>query len=234
MPAARSRNDSIRLLRENLRLRGDLKTVATRISHDLRTPLGSISLTCERLKQQRTAEPFFEPLLGSMQEASRLLGRISFVLKASANPESKRPLHMGEAVASALQQLDHRIFLRKASITQPSEWPEIYGVRGWLEAVWWNLIANSLQHGRTAPRIELGWRKSPRAFRFWAEDNGGGVSREAREQLFQPFHTLHKLDSTRGLGLSIVQRLVELQGGTCGYQPVPGGASFYFTLPATL
>jgi signal transduction histidine kinase len=44
---------------------------------------------------------------------------------------------------------------------------------------------------------------------------------------------LYQLDSGRGTGLALVQRLVELQGGRCGYEPVqPRGSCFYFTLPA--
>ena len=43
---------------------------------------------------------------------------------------------------------------------------------------------------------------------------------------------LHEPDAAHGLGLSIVQRLMELQGGHCGYEPrLEGGSRFYFTLP---
>lgn len=230
MPNTRSRASTSNLQREILRLRGDLITVATRISHDLRTPLNNINIACEMLKHGN--ESFFDSISDSTHEMSRLLGRISFMLKASTRPEAMKAVQMGEPVAMALQRLERLIFVSKASITQPHEWPEVRGVADWLETIWWNLIVNALEHGRTAPRIQLGWRKSSKAFRFQVKDDGGGITPEARGQLFQKFHTLYKLNSKRGIGLSIVQRLVELQGGTCSYQPVPGGASFFFTLPA--
>jgi len=43
---------------------------------------------------------------------------------------------------------------------------------------------------------------------------------------------LHQSGSARGLGLPAVRRLVELQGGSCGYLPEASGAKFFFTLPA--
>jgi len=50
--------------------------------------------------------------------------------------------------------------------------------------------------------------------------------------LFRPFDQLHLLRAP-GLGLSIVQRLVSLQGGRCGYERLNDGSNrFYFTLPA--
>jgi signal transduction histidine kinase len=106
----------------------------------------------------------------------------------------------------------------------------VNGVFPWLEVVWWNLLANALQFGKD--RIELGWQKENGELRFWICDNGAGVPMEKRDKLFQPFHTLHEPDAAHGLGLSIVQRLMELQGGRCRYEPrAEGGSRFYFTLP---
>jgi signal transduction histidine kinase len=58
------------------------------------------------------------------------------------------------------------------------------------------------------------------------------VREDRVNRLFQPFNLLHRLNATRGLGLSLIQRLVQLEGGRAGYEPRKGGgARFYFTLP---
>jgi signal transduction histidine kinase len=223
------------LLRENARLRGDLLTVARRISHDLRTPLGGIITTSEMLKEiiaekNPSSAKLVNPVLNSVDDMNKLIERVSFVLKASANPIFKKRMKMDEAVFRALQSLESRILKKNAAVSEPSSWPDVNGVSGWLEVVWWNLIANALQYGND--RIELGWREEKERFRFWVCDNGGGVPTEKRGKLFQPFDSLHEPDAAQGLGLSIVQRLVELQGGGCGYEPrAEGGLCFYFTLP---
>src|SRR5262245_37626047 len=171
------------LARENQRLRGDLLTIASRISHDLRTPLCGITTACEMLKEVLVENspgdtPFLAPILGSADEVSRLLERVSFVLKASANPNPRVAVPMVRPVSAAMQRLESRIQNKNAVVTEPASWPEVTGVSRWLETIWWNLIANALQHGNDAPRIELGWREGAGFIRFWVCDDGAGVPRD--------------------------------------------------------
>jgi K+-sensing histidine kinase KdpD len=101
-----------------------------------------------------------------------------------------------------------------------------------LELVWTNLLLNSLQHGGPTPRIEVGWKHLETETCFWLRDSGPGVAVAKRARLFHPIDRLNELNAPRGYGLSLVQRLVELQSGTTGYHPDPApGGSFYFTLP---
>ena len=221
------------LLRENARLRGDLLTVARRISHDLRTLLGGILTTSEVLKEtladnNQSSAPLVAPIFHSAEGLAKLIERVSFVLKASVNPVAKEPVKMGDVVFRALQSLESKILKKNIIVAEPASWPEVSGVAVWLEVVWWNLLANAVQHGKS--RIEIGWSREKGGWRFWICDDGGGVPAEKLDKLFQPFDSLHGPDSTQGLGLSIVQRLVELQGGVCGYEPAD--RRFYFTLPA--
>ena len=233
MKAASSQLDA--LVRENARLRGDLRTIATRISHDLRTPLGGIVTPGEVLKEVlKEREPslvtFADSMLDSAEEISRLITRVSFVAKASSNPSPKQTVAMGEVVSETLQRLESLKLKKKATVAEPDSWPEVRGVGTWLGTIWWNLLSNAMQHGGKSPHIELGWRQESEKKRFWVRDHGGGVA-DPNLKLFQPFDSLHELSSGQGLGLSIVQRLVELQGGECGYERHVPVACFFFTLP---
>jgi signal transduction histidine kinase len=69
--------------------------------------------------------------------------------------------------------------------------------------------------------------------RFWVHDNGAGLSADEQRQLFTPFTRLHThRREGHGLGLAIVQQIVNRLGGTAGVQSEPGyGSTFYFTLP---
>lgn len=225
------------LLCENLRLRGDLRTVARRISHDLRTPVGCIHTSSSVLK---VLPPDDAPAIGAMiqtiedssSELSRIIDRVSFVLKASADPSSPIKVAMGPLVGRVLQELASDIEQGAATILQPSDWPEVAGVAPWLEAIWRNLVVNALKHGGPATEVQLGWSVDGGDYRFTVADRGPGISAQREQMLFQPFDQLHQR-STPGLGLSLVQRLVSLQGGACGYARVADGSSvFHFTLPA--
>jgi signal transduction histidine kinase len=166
-------------------------------------------------------------------EIASLIERVSFVLKASVDSPARQTLAMGNVVWAALQRLESRTRKQGAAIVQPEAWPQVEGIASWLEVIWENLVANGLSHGGPTPRIELGWTRDSAEFSFRVRDNGLGVPPERRVQLFRPFDTLHELDAPRGLGLPIVQRLVELQGGRCIFEsPAGGGACFIFTLPA--
>jgi K+-sensing histidine kinase KdpD len=172
-------------------------------------------------------------LFDSVDDVEKLIDRVSRLTNATANPMSKRPVAMEEVVWAVMQRLERQILKIGAVVTGPASWPEVQGVFSWLETVWWNLLVNALQHGREAARIELGWSNNEREFRFWVCDAGGGVASEKINTLFQPFHLLHYQNARKGLGLSIVQRLIELQDGICGYEPgATGGSIFFFTLPA--
>jgi signal transduction histidine kinase len=225
------------LLRENARLRGDLLAIATRVSHDLRTPLGGIVNTGELLQEilaekEPAAAALADSLFTSVDEMSKLIGQIRIVTRASTDSKLKEPVNMAEIIAGVLQRLESRILKKSATVAQPGSWPAVNGVAEWLEFIWWNLLANALQHAGEKPQIELNWQKEKAGFRFHVCDHGGGVPAEVRARLFQPFDSMHQSDGGRGLGLSIVQRLVDLQGGDCVYEANPkGGACFFFTLP---
>lgn len=225
------------LRRENARLRGDLLSIATRVSHDLRSPLGGIVNTAELLREillekNPNDAPLTEPLFTAADELTKLISQIRILTKATADPKPKEWLKMGTVVFGALQRLESRILKKEAMVVEPEFWPEVNGVAEWLEFIWYNLLLNAIQHAGEKPHVELSWQQAKNGFRFQICDHGSGVMAGAAARLFQPFDSLHEPGGTGGLGLSVVQRLVELQGGDCGYtQPPNGGACFYFTLP---
>lgn len=226
------------LTRENARLRGDLFTVGRRLTHDLRTPLMGFSTACDAIIDTlpdagAAREIFAKSITASSEDVARLLDRVSGLLKATAETRAKEAVPMGNAVWAALQRLDRRRLAQGAVMVQPAEWPTVPGNAAWLELIWGNLVANALDHAGKEPRIELGWGKVDGGWLFWIEDGGPGVPARMVAGLFHPFDLLHRANAPRGWGLPIVQRLVELQDGTCGYEPrAGGGARFFFTLPA--
>jgi signal transduction histidine kinase len=225
------------LLQENARMRGDLLTIAHRISHDLRTPLGGINVTSEMLKEMLAdGSPIpgstVNPIFDSTDEIIKLIERVGFVLKASVKPAPKEPVKMGHIVFEVLQKLERKILQKNATVSQPNSWPEVNGVALWLGVIWWNLLSNPLRLAKNPLKMDLGWRDEKGEIQFWVSDDAGGVPSEIRGKLFQPFESLHESDAAPGLGLAIVHRLVSLQGGRCGYVPnSESGSLFYFTLP---
>ncbi len=225
------------LLRENLLLRGDLKTLARRYNHDIRTPLGCINTLCILLTEMSAGDiPPLRETVGAIQEATAeidaLLERVAFIVKATSEPLPAAPFAMGLVVQKVVQQLMAAHERRAIKFQQPAQpWPEVRAVEPWIEFVWTHLLQNALRHGAKNGPIQLGWEMRGTEQRFWVASKGA-VPRAQQAHLLRPFHLLHQQTSA-GLGLSLVERLVALQGGRAGYETgAEDHAVFYFTLPA--
>lgn len=227
-----------RLARENARFRGDLATFGFRIAHDLRTPLGGVMTTtemlCEILGEVSPKHvAFTDPILESADGLVKLIERMSFVAKAVASREPAERVGMMLPFWNAFQRLEGALLTAGATLTHPSEWPSVQAHAAWLEFVWRQLIANALQHGGEGVTIEAGWTPVTGGYRFFVKDSGT-VPPERRALLFHPFERLHEAGAPRGLGLAIVRRLVELDGGRCEFEaPAGGGSVFSFVLRST-
>lgn len=222
----------------NAQLRGDLRTVSRRLGHDLRSPLNCISTTSEAMLDpdesvESPRSKHARTIADSVDEVVKLFERINVVLKATTNPPPRQSVIMEEIVWGALQRLESRMLKAGVTVTKPPAWPIVEGVPAWFDVIWSNLLMNSLQHAGPQARIELGWEKLPDGYRFWLRDSGPGVPEKQESHLFYPIDRLSDLNAPRGLGLPIMHRLVEAQGGRCGYERLTGsGGTFYFTLPA--
>jgi signal transduction histidine kinase len=225
------------LLRENFRLQGDLRTIARRISHDLYTPLGCI-FTCAQVLENTvasdaipTSATMVRNIKECLMEITQLIDRVNFLLRASADPPAAARCEMADVVADVMGQLEPRLQKAGATVAQPELWPEVTGVAPWLQVIWSNLLINAIKHGGPGARIRIDWARGEDGYRFSVESRGTGMSPTIEAGLFRPFDQLHKFHSP-GLGLSIVQRLVDLQGGRCGYERLDGETSrFHFTIP---
>jgi signal transduction histidine kinase len=145
---------------------------------------------------------------------------------------------MAEIVAEVQARLAYMIEEYQAEIIVPADtaWPRAWGYGPWIEEVWTNYVSNAIKYGGQPPHVELGgtvmadgWTK------FWVRDNGRGLTLEEQQELFIPFTRLSQAHiEGHGLGLSIVQRIVEKLGGTVAVESkgTPGeGSIFSFTLP---
>jgi signal transduction histidine kinase len=145
------------------------------------------------------------------------------------------PLDMQAIVTNAQRRLSYIIQETQAEIIFPSHWPVASGYSPWVEEIWVNYISNGLKYGGQPPRLELGGQAEQKMARFWVQDNGRGLKPEEQAQLFTQFTQLSQVRAEgHGLGLSIVQRIVERLHGRVGVESdgIEGrGSCFSFTLP---
>lgn len=105
---------------------------------------------------------------------------------------------------------------------------------GMVERALTNLIDNAIRHTPEGTRITIGLRHQSGRVEVEVADTGPGVPAELRDGLFTRASALrHGARQGGGLGLVVVQRIVQLHGGSVSLAELPGkGAVFRFALPS--
>ncbi|HVU18271.1 MAG TPA: HAMP domain-containing sensor histidine kinase [Candidatus Didemnitutus sp.] len=227
-----------RLRRENAEFRGDLRSIAVRVAHDLRSPVNGIVSGIEMVNDlvgrvAPSESGITAPLQESADELTRLIGQLALWARLAAARVERRRFDMTEPARRAREKFEARALLSGATLTAAGSWPSVIGDPEITEEVWRALIDNALLHAGEKPDVAMGWNAVKSECRFWVRDRGRGVEADKRGSLFHPFHRLHEPNAPRGFGLPIVERLMRLQGGRCEYEPNDdGGSTFAFYLPA--
>ncbi len=224
----------------NLQLDAFSRTVA----HDLKNPLNTVVGYADELAEICSEDDLLNADLRSQLDLVAKAGHKmediinSLLLFARTTKDElvdKQPLDMFEIFQQIQERLVYAIEDSKAEIIIPDNFPEITSYAPWVEEILANYISNGLKYGGSPPKIELGADilEDDNMICFWVQDNGQGLSEEAQAKLFTPFTRLHQERAEgHGLGLSIVQQIVERLDGKAGVNSEIGrGSRFYFTLP---
>ncbi len=217
----------------------ELDAFAHTVAHDLKGSLGLIGGLVNVLKDNfarlspEQREECLDYLVRSTHKLNNVIDELLLLAQIRRTEVVTEPLCMALTVAEARKRLAPMIEDHRAEIVLPDEWPMAEGHEVWVEEVWVNYLSNAIKYGGMPPRMELG--AEPQAdgmVRFWVRDNGRGLTPSEQARLFKPFTRLGnaRVDG-HGLGLSVVQRIVDKLGGQVGVESTPGqGSVFSFTL----
>lgn len=237
--------------RELERLNDEKNAFMGMAAHDLRNPAVQIRMIAETLELEGDySEPRVRAELAMIAEtATRQLGLLNDLLDVTAIEEGKVALRPVVLDACAILRAIHSDFLRRASakglelvLVEPPTWADgglparvdDAAIRQVLE----NLVSNALKYSPAGKRVWLSVAPATgHRVRFAVRDEGPGISEADRAKLFTKFSRLSAQptggESSTGLGLSIVKRLVEGMAGVIGVDSVPGsGATFFAEFPA--
>ncbi|WP_161888808.1 sensor histidine kinase [Pontibacter russatus] len=113
--------------------------------------------------------------------------------------------------------------------------PVLHTFRIQLQQVFSNLISNAIKyHDKREGLVRVRYHETDRFHVFSVSDDGPGIDPAYHDRIFVIFQTLQERDAVEstGVGLTIVKKIVEWQGGTIGVTSQPGqGATFTFTWP---
>ncbi|WP_426145225.1 PAS domain S-box protein [Polaromonas sp. DSR2-3-2] len=221
----------------------ELQAFSYSVSHDLRSPLSTISGYSNLLAKDLAgnASEKAQRYLASIQASAAQIEQTIEVLLALA--QVSQTLMRSETVDLSLMArsiLDERQAREpeRQVTTHIESGLQAYGDARLLRVVMENLLENAWKFSsqKIQAQIRVGQQSEPgKPPVFFVRDNGIGFDMAYADQLFKPFQRLHAVSEFpgTGIGLTTVSRVIRRQGGKIWAESTPGcGASFYFTLPS--
>jgi signal transduction histidine kinase len=221
------------------RSNSDLEQFAYVASHDLKAPLKAIDNLAAWIEED-SAEHMSAQSQSDMktlrERINRLDALLAGLLQYAKTGKSKMPVvqidthDLVEGVAELLSPVP------AMKINVSKSMPNIPTHRVPLEQIFQNLISNAIRHhDKESGVIEVGGRDFGPFVEFFVTDDGPGISPQYHEKIFQMFQTLKRRDEVEssGIGLAVVQKLVDAYGGYARVESVVGqrGTTFKFSWP---
>ena len=206
---------------------------AGQVSHDLKNPLTSVSLSLESLEMEISEDFQADTVARARRGVERMAGLINNLLEFASQGAAPgdEVVELDRELAAALDDLAGRV--TRDSVTHDAL-PRARGDAVQLRSVLMNLIDNAAKFTVEGdqPQIEVAARRIDGHHRIEVRDRGRGIPDDMRERVFAPLARLDKTVDGTGIGLATCRRIVEAHGGSMGVDERPGGGSvFWFDLP---
>ncbi|MGM1017023.1 MAG: sensor histidine kinase [Actinomycetota bacterium] len=212
-------------------------------SHELKTPVGAVSLLAEAIESAaddpEQVRKFAVRISAEAQRLGQLTGRIMSLsrLQAADGVAELGPVAIDEVIASSVEA--HAVQADSAGVELVRGGDRGVWVRGdaqiLVEAVG-NLITNAIVYSPRGSRVGIGVKGDGPVVEIAVADQGIGIAEADRERIFERFYRADEARSRRtggtGLGLSIVKHATQRHGGEVRLWSRPGrGSTFTIRLP---
>lgn len=210
------------------------------VSHDLRTPLASITGAASTLRSQsdkldpETRQELIESIADEAERLSRLVSNLLDMTRLESGIELRRDLYpLEEIVGAALQRVERQLAGREVTTILPDNLPLVSGDDVLLGQLLVNLLENAARHTPEGTPIEVRAASLNRAIVLEVLDRGPGFDPGEEQRIFEKFHRGRSAGARgAGLGLAICRAIAEAHGGSIeAFNREDGGAAFRISLP---
>jgi two-component system sensor histidine kinase FlrB len=212
--------------RERLSLLGE---VAAKLAHQLRTPLAAALLYAGHLARPGLAEAdrirMAEKMIGRMRYLERLIQDMLLFVKGQQTEVSIFSVQQMVADLAHVIEPQAQLLDVCLGVSVPEEEVQMVAHRQTLQGALINLLENAVQASPSGGKVRFSAAVTGPYVSFRVEDEGEGISEEARSRLFEPFFTTRSEGS--GLGLAIVKQTAEDHGGWVDVQSDLGKGSAF-------
>ena len=214
----------------------ELKDFAYIVSHDLKSPLRSMSTLLTWL--QEDCEGFlnddlknsFSLVFKKIDKMDLLINGILKYASVDKVVQETKSINLNKVLNDVLETIDvpENVIINKKTIL-----PTVQGDNFRLFQLFQNLISNAIKYNNKEEKIII--INSVEKNNFWEfsfQDNGIGIAKKYHKKIFEVFQMLEESENSSGVGLSIVTKIIDFYGGKIWINSVINeGTTFYFTLP---
>lgn len=210
------------------------KEFSANVSHELKTPLMSISGYAEIMRDGLVQPQDVPEFAGRIyDEASRLTSLVQDIIEISKLDESRNmPLEevdLYEMTQDICQTLMLPAKKKRVTVLMEGKSVTIQGVRHVLYEMLYNLVDNAIKYNKEGGYVKVLLARDKEGVRWSVEDNGIGIAKEEQERIFERFYRVDKSHSRKtggtGLGLSIVKHGAALHHAKIVLNSEPGKGS---------
>ncbi|WP_434995962.1 sensor histidine kinase [Arthrobacter sp. Ld5] len=213
------------------------------VSHELKTPVGAISLLAEAIDDAAEDEVAVRRFAQRMhKESGRLSALVQDIIELSRLQGADvvrrgKPVDINSVVAEAVDRNKLPAESKQIDVVVGGSAPiPVHGDRDLLMTAFRNLIDNAIRYSPEGTRVGVGIRSRDGLVQVSVTDQGVGITPEEQERVFERFYRIDAARSRQtggtGLGLSIVKHVVSNHGGEVTVWSQPGqGSTFTVRLP---
>jgi two-component system sensor histidine kinase SenX3 len=228
---------------DRARLEAMRRDFVANISHELKTPVGALSLLAETLADEDDPA-LMNRLAGKMViEAHRVNRIIDDLLELSRieveEKGGREPVVLGLVTAEAVDRVRHLAMSRDIHVVvaEPSRRLSVLGDRRQLVSALGNLLENAVKYSDPGSSVDLAARSDGQWVDIVVTDHGIGIPARDLDRIFERFYRVDRARSREtggtGLGLAIVRHVATNHGGTVSVQSQEGvGSTFTLRVPA--
>ncbi|WAL61431.1 sensor histidine kinase [Thermocoleostomius sinensis] len=216
----------------------ELEQFAYVASHDLKAPLRAIANLSEWIEEDLGGQLPDENqhqmrlLRGRVLRMEALINGLLEYSRIGRTQSSVDKVAVADIIADVIDSLDPP---NSFTIDVAPNLPTLETKAVLLRQVFANLIGNAIKHhNRSNGHIQISAQEQEDSYKFAVSDDGPGIAAEYHDKVFVIFQTLQARDTkeSTGIGLSIVKKIVEAEGGTVRLESQEGnGSTFSFTWP---
>jgi len=216
------------------------------MTHELKTPIATISLACEALSDpdMRTGEKAITNYVGMIRDENKRLGvLVENVLRTSIFEQGQMKLKVlqfdiHQVVLQVISNIEIQVKARNGQIVTRfyAKNSVVKGDQLHITNVVYNLIDNAMKYSEGSPMVEIETRDEAGAIAISFKDHGIGISKENQRKIFDklyrvPTGNIHNVKGF-GLGLSYVKGVLEKHGGTVDVESeIKKGSTFTIHIP---